>query len=80
MSFTIECLKMKFTQRKRKLEYLLEKIQKGRCLSLEGIASGFHVSKRTAKRMIAELREEGHFIVYCKSSKRFCIEDKEEKN
>jgi len=73
-------LEMKFTERKQKLEYLLEKIQKGRCLSLESIARGFCVSKRTAKRMIAELREEGHFIVYCKFSKRFCIEDEVEKD
>lgn len=71
---------MKYTERKKKLEYLLEKIQKGRCLSLGDIAYRFNVSRRTVKRMIAELREEGHFIVYCKSSKRFCIEDEEEKD
>ena len=68
---------MKFTERKQKLEYLLEKIQKGRCISLDDIASKFDISKRTAKRMVAELRHEGHHIVYCKCTKRFRIGDME---
>lgn len=72
---------MKYTERKKKLEYLLEKIQKGRCLSLAHIAYFFSVSRRTAKRMLAELREEGHLVVYNKSDRRFCVkEEDDEKN
>lgn len=64
-------LKMKFLERKQKMEYLLEMIEKGRCISLSQIADKFEVSRRTVKRMIAELREEGHYIKYCKFQKKF---------
>ncbi len=67
---------MKFTERKRTLEYLLETIQKGRCVSLSQIALRLNVSSRTVKRMLAQLREEGHFIVYCKSSRKFYLKEK----
>lgn len=71
---------MRFVDRKQRSDYLLEMIEKGRCMSLKQIASLFHISERTAKRMIAELREQGHLIVYCRSSKRFCVdEDDKEK-
>jgi len=64
---------MKFIERKQKLEYLLEMTEKGRCQSLTQIADKFEVSKRTAKRMIAELREEGADIKYCRVLKNFYI-------
>ena len=70
---------MKYTERKKKLEYLLEMIQKGRCISLAHIAYVFNVSRRTAKRMLVELREEGHHIVYFKSLGRFFL-DLDKKN
>lgn len=69
---------MRFSERKQKSDYLLEMIEKGRCVSLKQIAYTFHISRRTAKRMIAELREQGHLIAYCRSSRRFCI-DKDRK-
>lgn len=48
-------------------------IEKGRCQSLTQIADKFEISKRTAKRMIAELREEGNDIKYCRVLKKFCV-------
>lgn len=67
---------MKYQERKQKLDYLLEMIQKGRCLSLQHIADTLGVCTRTAKRMIAELREEGHSVMYSKTAKKFCIKEK----
>lgn len=65
---------MRFIERKKKLEYLLEMIEKERCTSLSQIADKFEISKRTVKRMIAELREEGYVIKYCRLSGKFCLE------
>ena len=64
---------MRFIERKEKLEYLLEMIQKGRCLSISQISDKFGVSKRTAKRMISYLREEGYEILYCRVNSKFYI-------
>jgi len=64
---------MRFIERKKKIDYLLEMIEKERCISLSQIADKFEVSKRTVKRMLAELREEGHNIKYCNSQKKFRI-------
>ena len=51
-------------------------IEKGRCISLKQIADKFYVSRRTAKRMISELREEGHYIKYSRFLGKFILEKK----
>ncbi|MGC6469782.1 MAG: hypothetical protein ACON4E_00755 [Flavobacteriales bacterium] len=48
----------------------------GRCLSLQHIADTFGVCPRTAKRMIVELKEEGHSVIYSKTTRKFCIKEK----
>jgi len=67
---------MRFIERKEKLEYLLEMIEKGRCLSISQISDKFGVSKRTAKRMISYLREEGYEILYCKVTSKFALKER----
>jgi biotin operon repressor len=62
---------MKFIERKQKLVYLLKMIEKGRCISLEQISEKFECSKRTIRRMIEELREDGHNIKYCRTNQKF---------
>ena len=64
---------MKFTERKKKLDYLLEMIEKGQCISTKQIAEKFNCSNRTVERMIAELKEEGIPIQYCKGSNKYKI-------
>ena len=66
---------MKFIERKEKQNYLLELIEKGRCISLQQIAIKFECSERTVKRMLSELRDEGHKIKYCKYLKKFFKEN-----
>lgn len=62
---------MRFIERKRRLEYLLEMIEKGRCISVQQVSECYNCSERTIKRMIAELRDEGHHIHYCKIKKKY---------
>jgi len=64
---------MRFLERKKRMDYLLEMIEKGRCMSLDQVASNFKCSKRTVKRFISDLREECHVIAYSKQSKRFFL-------
>ncbi len=61
---------MTFAERKRQLEYLLEMVQKGRCISVQQVAEKFDCSRRTANRMFEELRDDGHDLIYCKQTKK----------
>ena len=67
---------MRFLERKQKLEYLLEMIEKGRCISIQQIAVTFNCSKRTATRMISELKEDGNDIYYCRKKQIYIIKPK----
>lgn len=64
---------MKFTERKKKLDYLLEMIEKGRCFSLKQVAEKYGCSERTVRRMITELKEDGYDIHYCRVLRKFYI-------
>jgi len=67
---------MNFRERKERLEYLLEMIEKGRCISTVQIAEKFNCSSKTVERMIIKLRENGHNIKYCRKSARYKLIDK----
>ena len=62
---------MKYIERKEKNKYLLEMIEREWCFSLKQIAEKFECSESTVKRMLSELRDEGHNIQYCKQNRRF---------
>jgi len=62
---------MRFIERKQKMEYLLELVEKGRCFSCKEISRKFNCSTRTVKRLLADLREDGHEIRYCKIRRMF---------
>lgn len=64
---------MTYSQRKEKEKYLLNLIQHNRLISLENLANDFGCSVRTVKRMIANLRDEGYDIVYCRMEFRYYI-------
>ncbi len=65
---------MRFIEKKQKLEYLLEMIEKGRCISYQQVSEKFNCSESTVKRMISELKEEGNNVKYCKIVGKFIIE------
>ena len=64
---------MNFIERKKRLDYLLQMIEKERCQSLEQIAIHFNCSKNTAKRMLVCLRDDGNNITYCKVNRKFYL-------
>lgn len=65
---------MRFVERKKKMDYLLYSIEKGRIDSLDHVADKFECSTRTVKRLLSDLREEGHDVRYDKREKKFFTE------
>ncbi|PCI96535.1 MAG: hypothetical protein COB15_09795 [Flavobacteriales bacterium] len=64
---------MNFIERKKRLDYLLEMIEKGQCISTNQLADKFNCSTRTIERMVNELRNEGINVKYCSTSKKYRI-------
>lgn len=64
---------MTYSERKEKEKYLLYLIQHNRLISLENLADDFNCSIRTVKRMIANLRQEGYDIIYCRIEFKYYI-------
>lgn len=58
-----------------KLYYLLEMGEKGRLLSLKQASEKFDCSTSTIKRMLKTLREMGYNISYCRTIKKFIVND-----
>ena len=65
---------MNFIERKKRLDYLLEMLQKGRCISSHQMAQKFNCSSRTIERMLSLLRNEGYSIKYCKEMNKYKLD------
>lgn len=57
-----------------KLNYLHEMIEKERITSLQQAVDKFECSKRTIKRMLKILREQGHEVYYCKKCQKYFMQ------
>jgi biotin operon repressor len=68
---------MDYRSYEKRLEYILELIEKNRFRSLQAVAKNFGCSGRTVKRMIAHLRENGHDIQYDRLEKKYFIKKSE---
>jgi DeoR/GlpR family transcriptional regulator of sugar metabolism len=68
---------MDYRTYEKRLEYILELIEKGRFGSLEKAAKRFDVSTRTIKRMLQNLRDKGYDILYDKKLKKYFLKNKE---
>jgi biotin operon repressor len=64
---------MTYTERKKKEEYLLYLIKQQRLTSLEETAHNLGCSERTVRRMINDLRGEGHQIIFCRKNNKYLI-------
>ena len=64
---------MTYSEKKEKEKHLLHLIQHNRLISLENLANDFDCSVRTIKRMIANLRDEGYDITYCRIEFKYYI-------
>ena len=67
---------MDFIERKKRLDYLLEMIKKGKCTSSSQMAKKFNCSTRTIERMFTKLRDEGVALEYCRDSKKYKLVEK----
>lgn len=65
---------MNYRSYEKRLDYLLELIQKNRLRSIEDLAHRFDCSTRTIKRMIGHLREKGHQIRYDRQQNKYLID------
>ena len=68
---------MDYRSYEKRLEYILELIDKNRFRSLEAVAKNFGCSSRTVKRMLAHLRENGHGIKYDRLEKKYFLKKAE---
>ncbi len=59
---------MTYVEKRKKEKYLLYLIENKRLSRLEQVAEKFDCSKKTVKRMINDLREQGYDIVYCRKT------------
>jgi DeoR/GlpR family transcriptional regulator of sugar metabolism len=66
---------MDYLSYEKRLNYILELIQKKRFRSLEDTALKFGCSTRTVKRMLSNLREKGHDVHYDRLEKKYYIPD-----
>lgn len=68
---------MDYLSYEKRLEYILELIEKNRFRSLSQVAKSFSCSTRTIKRMIAHLRGTGHDIKFNRLEKKYFIKKEE---
>ncbi|MBP8977669.1 MAG: HTH domain-containing protein [Bacteroidales bacterium] len=64
---------MNFVDRKQKLEYILELIEKGKTGTAEELSKRVYVSLPTLYRYISDLRRLGYQIGYCTYRKTYCL-------
>lgn len=65
---------MNFITYSKRLDYLLDLIEKGKLHSPTDIAHKFECSERTVRKMINDLRFVGHNIKYSRRSMRYILE------
>ena len=58
---------MQALKKTQQIFYILELIEKNRSPSVKELSLKFQCSERTIRRMILELKNEGHNIVYSKN-------------
>ena len=66
---------MTYLEKKEKEKHLLYLIKHERLISIEKTANDYECSKRTIKRMLSNLREEGFKIIYCRKCNKYLLEE-----
>lgn len=68
---------MDYRSYEKRLDYIVELLEKGRFGTLVSAARRFSVSTRTIKRMLVHLRDRGHDIQYDRRHKKYFIKKEE---
>ncbi|MEQ8573367.1 HTH domain-containing protein [Fulvivirga sp.] len=58
----------------KRLNYLLELVEKGKLQSPDQLTNKFDCSERTVRKMINDLRELGHDIKYSRRTMKYSLE------
>ncbi|MEQ9166903.1 MAG: HTH domain-containing protein [Fulvivirga sp.] len=58
----------------KRLDYLLELIEKGQLQSPGQVAESFECSERTVRKMINDLRDKGKNITYSRKSMKYFLD------
>ncbi|KAF5042884.1 hypothetical protein DSECCO2_508040 [anaerobic digester metagenome] len=64
---------MNYINKKEKLEYLIELMNKGNCGNAAQLAGRLGVSERTLKNYLSTLREMGYKVIYDQSAKTYLL-------
>lgn len=64
---------MDYKSYEKRLDYIIELIEKNRFRSVESAAKRFDCSTRTVKRMLNHIRERGYIIQYNRLEKKYYI-------
>ena len=64
---------MKFVDKKQKLDYIMELIEKEKTGTAEDLSKRIYVSLPTVYRYISDLRSLGHQIGYCTQRKTYYL-------
>lgn len=67
-------INMDYITYSKRLDYLLEMIEKGVVCSPKQLSDKFDCCEKTARNMICKLKEKGYKIEYCRSSRKYLIE------
>jgi len=65
---------MTYSERKNNLDYLLYLLEQNRLCSLDCVARKLNCSEKTIRRMLNDLRKEGHIIGYDRLNKKYFLE------
>jgi len=65
---------MTFSERQKNMDYLLYLLEHNRLCALDCIADKLNCSKKTIRRMLNDLRNEGHIIGYDRLNKKYFLE------
>jgi len=57
----------------KRLNYLLELVEKGNLSSPQQVANQFECSEKTVRNMINDLRSMGHPVKYCRSRYQYFL-------
>jgi len=65
---------MTFNEHKNNIDYLLYLLEHDRMCALDCVADKLNCSKKTIRRMLNDLRTEGHIIKYDRLNKKYFLE------
>jgi predicted DNA-binding transcriptional regulator YafY len=67
---------MNFIEKEKRINYIIELLEKGKLLSAKEMASKFSCSERTIFRLLEIVKEKGVDVNFCKIKRIYKVTDK----